>query len=96
MQAKANLFRTLLVLPVVLVAVVMALFGPGIGTAETQTTTSASTTTYYKVQDLGTLPGATYSPPTRAPYGINDLATWSGMRMLVLVLAIILAIMSTL
>src|SRR5829696_4236131 len=47
------------------------IFGLGIRTAETQTT-PASTTTYYKVQDLGTLPGATYSPPTSVPYGIND------------------------
>src|SRR5215204_5908890 len=47
------------------------IFGLGIRTAETQTT-PASTTTYYKLQDLGTLPGATYSPPTSVPYGIND------------------------
>src|SRR5215203_4285208 len=66
MKAKVNLFRTLVVLPVVLVAVAVALFGVGIRTAETQTTT-ASTTTYYKVQDLGTL-GGTYS----TAYGIND------------------------
>jgi len=58
MQAKANLFRTLLVLAVVLlVAIAVALFGLGLRTAETQTTT-ASTTTYYKVQDLGTLGGS--------------------------------------
>ena len=67
MQAKANLLRTLLLLPVVLlVAEAVALFGLGIRKAETQTTT-ASTTTYYKVQDLSTL-GGTYS----TAYGIND------------------------
>ena len=58
MKAKANLFRTLLVLPVLLVAVAVALFGLGIRSAQTQTTTSASTTTSYKVQDLGTLGGS--------------------------------------
>src|SRR5829696_4968676 len=56
MKAKANLFRTLLLVPVLLVAVAVALFGVGLRTAEPQTTT-ASTTPYYKVQDLGTLGG---------------------------------------
>jgi len=65
MKAKVNLFRTLLVLWVVLVAVAVALFGVGPRTAEPQTTT-ASTTTYYKVQDLGTLGGVSYAT------GIND------------------------
>jgi probable HAF family extracellular repeat protein len=68
MEAKANLLRTLVVLAVGLVAVAVALFGVGLRTAEPQTTA----TTYYKVQDLGTVPGATYSPPTSIPYGIND------------------------
>jgi hypothetical protein len=67
-EAKANLLRTLVVLAVGLVAVAVALLGVGLRTAETQTTA----TTYYKVQDLGTVPGATYSPPTSVPYGIND------------------------
>jgi len=69
MQAKTNLLRTLLVLPVVLlVAGAVALFGLGLRTAETQTTT-ASTTTYYEVQDLGTLgDNGRYS----SAKGIND------------------------
>ena len=46
----------------------VVLFGVSIRSAETQTTAPS----YYKVQDLGTLPGATYSPPTSAAYGIND------------------------
>ena len=54
MKVKANLLRTLFVLAVgLLVAVVVALFGVGLRTAETQTTPS-----YYKVQDLGTLGGS--------------------------------------
>src|SRR5687768_18429887 len=69
MEAKANLLRTLVVLVVgLLVAVAVALFGAGLRTAEPQTTA----TIYYKVQDLGTVPGATYSLPTSVPYGIND------------------------
>jgi probable HAF family extracellular repeat protein len=69
MKAKVNLSRTLVVLAVgLLVAVAVALFGVGLRTAEPQTTAP----TYYKVQDLGTLPGATYSPPTSKPSGIND------------------------
>jgi probable HAF family extracellular repeat protein len=62
---------TLTLLAASLVGMVV-LFGVGIRTAETQTTPTTSTTTYYKVQDLGTLPGATYSPPTSVPYGINN------------------------
>src|SRR5215208_5346975 len=54
MEAKANLLRTLLVLAVGLEAVAVALFGVGLRTAETQTTTP----TYYKVEDLGTLGGS--------------------------------------
>jgi probable HAF family extracellular repeat protein len=68
MEAKANLLRTLLVLAAGLLAVAVALFGVGLRTAEPQTTAPS----YYKVQDLGTLPGATYSPPTSEPSGIND------------------------
>src|SRR5919112_550501 len=61
MKAKANLFRTLLVLPVVLlVAVAVALFGVGLRTAETQTTAP-------KMQDLGTLGGS-----SSFATGIND------------------------
>src|SRR5215217_5359009 len=62
MKAKANLFRTLVVLPVVLVGVAVALFGVGLRTAETQTTTPKM-----QVRDLGTL-GGTSSYGT----GIND------------------------
>jgi len=54
MEAKANLLRTLLVLAVGLEAVAVALFGVGLRTAETQTTTPS----YYKVEDLGTLGGS--------------------------------------
>jgi probable HAF family extracellular repeat protein len=68
MKAKANLLKTLLVLAVGLVAVAVALFGVGLRTAETETAAPS----YYRVQDLGTVPGATYSPPTSVPYGIND------------------------
>src|SRR5215208_6678300 len=50
MMAKANLFRILGVLAVVLVA----LFGVDLSTAETQTTAPS----YYKVEDLGTLGGS--------------------------------------
>jgi len=57
MKAKANLSRTLVV---VVVAAAVALFGVGLRTAEPQTTT-ASTTTYYKVQELGTLGGDSYA-----------------------------------
>ena len=46
----------------------VVLFGVSIKSAETQTTAPSS----YRVQDLGTLPEATYSPPTSVPYGIND------------------------
>src|SRR5215216_3635945 len=54
MKAKANLFRTLVVLPVgLLVAVAVALFGVGLRTAETQTTAPKM-----QVQDLGTLEGS--------------------------------------
>src|SRR5215204_4709720 len=53
MKSKPNLFRALVVLSVVVVAVAVALFGVGLRTAETQTTPS-----YYKVQDLGTLGGS--------------------------------------
>src|SRR5215204_6040150 len=62
MMAKANLFRTLVVAGVVVVAVGVALFGVGLRTAETQTTP-----TYYKVEDLGTLGGS-----SSWPSAIND------------------------
>jgi len=74
MKAKAKPFRTLLVLPVVVLAALavamaaVALFGLGLRTAEIQTT-PASKTTYYNVQDLGTL-GDTYRS-SRAT-GVND------------------------
>jgi probable HAF family extracellular repeat protein len=64
MKAKANLFRTLLVLPVV---VVVALFGLSLRTAETQTT-PAPTTTYYDVQDLED----SASPASSEAYDINN------------------------
>jgi probable HAF family extracellular repeat protein len=67
MKAKVNLFRTLLVLWVVLLAVAVALFGVGPRTADTQTTP----TTYYKVQALGVPPGSTVEPNS-IPYDIND------------------------
>jgi probable HAF family extracellular repeat protein len=57
MKTKVKLFRTLAVLGVEVVAVGVAPFGVGLRTAETQTT-PASTTTYYKVEDLGTLGGS--------------------------------------
>ena len=63
MKVKANLFRILGVLAVVLVA----LFGVELRTAETQTTPS-----YYKVQDLGRLPGSDFGLPNSVPHGIND------------------------
>src|ERR687898_938557 len=53
MKAKVNLFRTLVVLWVVLVAAAVALFGVGQRTAEPQTTTPKM-----QVQDLGTLGGS--------------------------------------
>jgi probable HAF family extracellular repeat protein len=53
MKAKVNHFRTLAVLGVGVVAVAVALFGVGLRTAETQTTSY-----YYEVQDLGTFPWA--------------------------------------
>jgi probable HAF family extracellular repeat protein len=53
MKAKANLYRTLVVLWVVLVAAAVALFGVGQRTAEPQTTTPKM-----QVQDLGTLGGS--------------------------------------
>jgi len=65
MMAKANLSRTLVGLTVVVVGVAVALFGVGLRTAETQTTSY-----YYEVQDLGTFPWAlgrdygSYSSPT--------------------------------
>jgi probable HAF family extracellular repeat protein len=63
MKAKANYFRTLVVLAVgLLVAVAVALFGVGLRTAETQTTTPEM-----QVQDLGHLGGG-YSGAT----SIND------------------------
>jgi probable HAF family extracellular repeat protein len=65
-KANANLFRTLVVLPVV-VLVAVALFGVGIRTAETQTTP-----TYYEVKALGYLPGDTYNQPNSVPYDINE------------------------
>src|SRR5215212_2677886 len=68
MKAKANLFRPLVVLAAVLVGVAMALFGVGLRSAESQTTAPS----YYKVVDLGTIPRATYSPPTSESAGIND------------------------
>jgi probable HAF family extracellular repeat protein len=71
MKAKANLFRSLVVvLPVMLVAVAVALFGVGLRTAETQTTSY-----YYEVQDLGTFPwalGAGYGSYS-SPSDINSL-----------------------
>ena len=54
MKAKANLFRTLVMLWVVLATVAVALFGVDPRSAETQTTAPS----YYKVQDLGTLGGS--------------------------------------
>jgi probable HAF family extracellular repeat protein len=71
MKAKPNLFRSLVVvLPVMLVAVAVALFGVGLRTAETQTTSY-----YYEVQDLGTFPwalGAGYGSYS-SPSDINSL-----------------------
>jgi hypothetical protein len=79
MEAKANLLRTLVVLAVgLLLAVAVALFGVGLRTAEPQTTSPS----YYKVQDLGTIPGATYSPPTSKPSGINDFGHVVGYAVL--------------
>ena len=60
MKAKVNLFKSLVVVLSVVVAGAVALFGVGLRTAETQTST-ASTTTYYKVQDLGTLGGNSFA-----------------------------------
>src|SRR5215207_10844029 len=54
MMAKANLFRKLVVVTVVVAGVAVALFGVGLRTAETQPTAP----TYYKVEDLGTLGGS--------------------------------------
>ena len=54
MIAKANLFRTLVMLWVVLAAMAVVLFGVDPRSAETQTTAPS----YYKVQDLGTLGGS--------------------------------------
>ena len=62
MKAKVNLFRTLVVLWVVLVAAAVALFGVGQRTAEPQTTTPKM-----QVQDLGTLGGS-----SSYATGIND------------------------
>jgi probable HAF family extracellular repeat protein len=63
MKSKANLFRALVVLSVVVVAVSVALFGVGLRSAETQTTAPS----YYKVEDLGTLGGS-----RSWPSAIND------------------------
>jgi probable HAF family extracellular repeat protein len=52
---------------VVLAVMAVALFGVGLRTAETQTTP-----TYYKVEDLGTLPEDTSSTPHSIAQGIND------------------------
>ena len=68
MKAKVNLFQTLLVLWVVLLAVAVALFRVGPRTAETQTTP----TTFYEVQALGVPPGSTAVEPYSIPYDIND------------------------
>jgi probable HAF family extracellular repeat protein len=60
MMAKANLVRTLVVLPVMLVAVGVALFGVGLRTAQPQDPQAAdtqTTITNIQVQDLGTLGG---------------------------------------
>ena len=54
MKTKANLFRTLVMLWVVLAVVAVVLFGVDPRSAETQTTAPS----YYKVQDLGTLGGS--------------------------------------
>jgi probable HAF family extracellular repeat protein len=69
MKARANHFRTLVVLGVVIVAVAVALFGVVLRTAETQTTPA-----YYKVQDLGSLrlPGSDVSSPNPVSHGVND------------------------
>ena len=61
---KANLFRTLVVMWVAVVAVAVALFGVGQRSAETQTAT-----TNIQVQDLGTL-GNDYRDVVTT--GIND------------------------
>jgi probable HAF family extracellular repeat protein len=64
MKAKANLFRTLVVLAMgLLVAMAVALFGVGLRTAESQTTTTPK----MQVQDLGTLGGS-----SSHAMGIND------------------------
>jgi len=72
-KAKANLFRSLLVLPVVvLVAMAVALFGVGLRTAqpqEPQAAATQTTTTNIQVQDLGTL-GDNYI--TSSAQDIND------------------------
>jgi len=62
MKAKANLYRTLVVAAVMVVAVSVALFGVGLRTAETQTTIPKM-----QVQDLGTLGGS-----RSFAMGIND------------------------
>jgi hypothetical protein len=63
------------VLAAVLVGVAVALFGVGLRTAETQTTTLF----YYEVQNLGTLPGGTYNPPYSVPHGINNFGRVVGV-----------------
>ena len=50
-------------------AVAVAFFWSGSKPQSEPQTTAPS---YYKVQDLDFVPGATYSPPTSVPYGIND------------------------
>ena len=58
-----NKGRTLTLFASLLTAVVV-LFGLGMRTAETQTTPAPTTPYYYEVQDLGTLPGGSYSYPS--------------------------------
>jgi probable HAF family extracellular repeat protein len=67
MKSKANLFRALVVLSVVVVAVPVALFGVGLRTAQPQIAPF-----YYEVQNLGILPGGDVNPPYSTAHGIND------------------------
>src|SRR5918993_1025721 len=71
MKTKANLFRTLVMLWVVLAAVAVVLFGVDPRSAETQTTAPS----YYKVQDLGTLGGA--SSEAKGINGSGQVVGWS-------------------